>query len=173
MDSRGGAGPVDYNSNMCSSSAKLRRWLLRSTSTCEICGQPLDPSAPAHTPDATEIHERTPVSAGGDPLSRANTVAIHRRCNVSEWVRWRTQRAPVSFVTSRRWGDPPRRRSGAGARVADATDMIAWHIFAKADKAGEPVTLGLVELIKAHDGSALKYDIQLVSNMRCRGRDHP
>jgi hypothetical protein len=45
--------------------------------------------------------------------------------------------------------------------------MIAWHIFAKADKAGEPVTLGLVELIKAHDGSALKYDIQLVSNMRC------
>lgn len=37
------------------------------------------------------------------------------------------------------------RHGEAMVRVADATDMIAWHIFGRADQAGEPVTMAMVE----------------------------
>jgi 5-methylcytosine-specific restriction endonuclease McrA len=83
---------------------QLRQRLLRSTSTCAVCGGELDKTIPPHHPDSVEVHERIPVAADGDPLSRANTVAVHSRCNKAEWQRWvKVQQAPVTFVTSRRW----------------------------------------------------------------------
>jgi 5-methylcytosine-specific restriction endonuclease McrA len=48
---------------------------------CQLCQSPLDPTAPAHTPDTTEVDHIVPLSHGGDPYAQDNLRAVHRRCH--------------------------------------------------------------------------------------------
>lgn len=61
---------------------KLARQVLAEEDHCWICGQPVDKDLRGTIhPLAPEIDEIIPVSAGGDPLDRANVHLAHRICN--------------------------------------------------------------------------------------------
>ena len=60
---------------------ELRKSLLRTQSTCALCGKPIDKSLPYLDPMAPEVDEIVPVSKGGSPLDRRNVQLVHRICN--------------------------------------------------------------------------------------------
>lgn len=60
---------------------KLRKRILNEEDTCYLCSEPVDVTLPPGFDESPEVHEIIPVSKGGDPLDRANTVLTHRACN--------------------------------------------------------------------------------------------
>ena len=55
---------------------------IKATAThCALCDGPLFPDRRWPDPLSTVIDEDLPRARGGDPLSRANTNAMHARCN--------------------------------------------------------------------------------------------
>jgi hypothetical protein len=80
---------------------ELRTRILREESLCFLCGGPVDTSLPPRLPDSPEVHDITPVSKGGSPTKRSNTVLTHRR--YSERFGAGPRPGAVTFVTSRNW----------------------------------------------------------------------
>lgn len=72
--------PAGRNDNTAWRNAR-RRAIRNAGGRCQHCGQPLDPSAPPRTPNATEVDHITPLSHGGHPYDLSNLRALHRRCH--------------------------------------------------------------------------------------------
>ena len=72
-------GNVRYKNG--SKRRELRKSLLRTQSTCALCGKPIDKTLHYLNPMAPEVDEIVPVSRGGDPLDRRNLQLVHRICN--------------------------------------------------------------------------------------------
>lgn len=81
---------------------KLRARVLREESSCHLCEQPVNVCLPHGLPGSPEVDELSPVSHGGDPLSRANTRLAHRWCNR------RRSAMPVEMAKALILANPPR-----------------------------------------------------------------
>lgn len=85
---------------------EIRRWLLRTQSTCALCGKPIDKSLRTPHPMSAEVDEIVPVSKGGDPLDRRNVQLVHRICNQRKGNRLEGHDVTVKDLpnpTSREW----------------------------------------------------------------------
>lgn len=68
---------------------KLRRELLMTTTTCDLCGLPMPSLDEVSRMSPTDprypvIDEIVPIKYGGNPLSRENTHLVHRACNAKK-----------------------------------------------------------------------------------------
>jgi 5-methylcytosine-specific restriction endonuclease McrA len=57
--------------------------IMASGGQCQLCGGPLDPTAPRRTPWSTEIDHVIPLAKGGTPYDPGNLRAVHRKCHQS------------------------------------------------------------------------------------------
>ena len=62
---------------------QIRTRVLAEEDTCwaPFCRKPVDKTTPPGLPTSPEVHEIIPVSRGGSPYERSNTVLTHRECN--------------------------------------------------------------------------------------------
>ena len=97
-------GNVRYKNG--SKRRELRKSLLRTQSTCALCGKPIDKSLPHLDPMAPEVDEIIPVSKGGNPLDRNNVQLVHRICNQRKGNKMHGSGMAVKDLpnpTSRKW----------------------------------------------------------------------
>lgn len=95
-------GPANRNGHR---RRQLRARIKATATHCALCGQPLNHDAQWPAPDCTVIDEDLPRARGGDPLSRANTNAMHNACN-----RFKSTMTLTEAKTALKTGSRPAKR---------------------------------------------------------------
>jgi 5-methylcytosine-specific restriction endonuclease McrA len=78
---------------------KVRAQVLAESSTCYLCGMPVDKGLKYPQPMSASVDHVIPIAAGGDPLDPSGLRLTHLRCNLKKGSR---VNRPVS-KTSRKW----------------------------------------------------------------------